>query len=274
MIQFGIGVDLDIPDNAPFTADALPNLAAAVRRMTLLAHQEWTEYALGKQLPSGMVIQNRTGEYARSIAIRETGPFSGEVFTVLRYARAIEEGSPQHDMKRMLDSSFKVRLTKDGRRYLIIPFRHDRFNTPDEVLDWWKGKDTSRVTGKFRRVSGTGAYNIQTRKLMTVPGWRYNWGARLGKTDLAGMGITGQGAKRLEGMVKFANPGGRGNPPKGSHSQLVTFRVMVEGSKGWIAKATPGKYPARTVAEQIRPLVEQTFRDAVTEDIKGMLGAS
>ena len=271
-----IAIELDVPRGAPITGEAFPNLQAAVRRLTLLAHQEWTEYALGKPLPNGMVIQNRTGEYARSLTIRETGTFAGEVFTDLPYAKAIEEGAPARDMKRMLDSSFKVRLTRDGRRYLIIPFRHDRFNTPADVLDWWAGKQTSHVSGTFRRQSGTGAYDIRTRQLVTVPGWRYDWGDRLKKGDLAGLGITGNTAKRLQGMVKFSNPGGRagGGAPKGTHNQLITFRVMVEGGKGWMAKATPGRFPARTVADQLRPVAEDLFQAAVEADVKALLGAS
>lgn len=276
MSQYAIGVELEIPGNAPITADVFQNLAAAVRHVTLLAHQEWSEYALGKQLPNGMVIRNRTGQYAQSLMMRETGPFSGEVFSALHYAKYIEEGSPAHDMKKMLDSSVKVRLTKDGRRYLIIPIRHDKYNTPDDVMSWWSNKRTSSVIGTFKRLSGTGAYNIQTRKLVTVPGWRYSWGDRLNKNDLAGLGIAGATAKRLQGMVKMVNPGGAagGGAKKGSHSQLMTFRVMVEGSKGWMAKATPGKYPARTVSESIKPLAEDLFRAAVEADVKALLGTS
>lgn len=271
-----VSVALEIPERAPFTAETLPNLAAAVQRMTMLAHQEWTEYALGKPLPGGLVIGNGTGEYARSLTIRELGDFAGEVFTALPYAKAIEEGAPERDMKRMLDSSFKVRLTKTGKRYLIIPFFHSRHNTPESVIDWWKDKAASHVSGTYRRVSGTGAYNIQTRQVMTVPGWRYKWGARLDKNGLAQLGVKDQAAKRLAGMVKMANPGGAagGGAPKGSHSQLVTFRVMVEGSRGWISKAQPGKWPARTVGEQIRPLAEDMFAAAVEADVKALLGAS
>jgi hypothetical protein len=282
MSSFAIAIELGdkIPANAPLTAEAFPNLAASVQRMVELAHQEWTEYALGKPLPGGLVINNRTGEYARSISMREIGPFAGEVYTVLPYAQAIEEGSPARDMKKMLDSSLKVRLSKTGKRYLIIPFRHDRFNTPKAVLDWWVKQSprpaTSHVTGTYRRVSGTGAYDIGTRKLITVPGWRYAWGDRLGKSHLDTLGVGERDAKRLAGMVRFANPGGKmgGGAPKGSHSSLITFRVMVEGSKGWISPAQPGKHPARTVADQLRPIAEREFQTAVEADVRDLLGGT
>lgn len=285
MNNLAIAIDVGhlIQPNARLTADVFPNLAAAVRQVVALAHQEWVEYALGKPLPGGLVIQNRTGEYARSILFRDTGPFSGVVESLLPYAKAIEEGAPERDLKRMLNSSFKVRLTKDGRRYLIIPFRHGQSGTPDSVLNWWTGKQASHVTGSYRRASGTGAYGIRTRQLVTVPGWRYQWGDRLDKSDLASMGVTGTAAKRMEGMVRFANPGhigggggggkaGGGAKTSAGHGQMVTFRVMIEGGRGWIAKATPGKYPARTVADQVRPLAERLFAAAVAADVQAMLG--
>lgn len=276
MPAYSIAVDLSdlIPPNAPLNAETFPALAAAVQRMGMFAHERWLDYAMGKPLPSGLVVRNRTGEYARSIRTRETGPFSVDVFSELPYARLIEEGTPSHDMKKMLNSSLKVRLTKDGKRYLIIPFFHDRHSgMPDDVKDFFAGKKTTHITGTFRRQSGTGAYDIKTRKLITVPGWRYAWGDRLGKRDLAQMGIHGLRARRLEGIYKFQNPGGAagGGAPKGSHTQYISFRKMVEGSKGWIAKAQPGKYPARTVANEVRPLAVELFRAALEEDVKALV---
>ena len=278
MASFSISIELGehIPAGMPLNADTFPHLAAAVRQITLYAHERWVQYAMGAPLPNGLTINNRTGEYARSIMEREIGPFAGIVESHLPYARAIEEGSPARDMKRILNTSLKVRLSKTGARYLIIPLRADKHSgLPDSVANWWQqGKTSSSVTGTYRRQSGTGAYDIKTRQLITVPGWRYAWGDRLKKADLAGLGVTGQAAKRLEGMVRFANPGGKagGGAKTGSHSQLVTFRVMSERSRGWIAPAQPGKFPARTVADQVRPLAAEMFKAAVQEDIKAILG--
>lgn len=242
------------------------------------AHQQWIAYANGAPLPNGKVISNRSGEYARSIQIRQIGPFAAEVFSDLRYAHVIEEGAPQRDMKRMLDTSFKVRLSAKGKRYLIIPFRHGApgsvmgANMPDSVADWWKDKTPSRITGRLLRASGTGAFDIKTRKLIMVPAWRYRWGHRLGSGDLADMGIEGKAADRLKGMVMFRKPGkGKGYS---SHSQFITFRVMSEGSKGWIAPAVEGKWPAKTVADTLRPIAEEAFRGAATADIQALLAQS
>jgi hypothetical protein len=69
-----------------------------------------------------------------------------------------------------------------------------------------------------------------------VPGWRYKWGDKLHADDLAGMpGVSAKQARNLQGLVNFRYPGGAGNPAAESHSRFVSFRTMVEGSKGWRA---------------------------------------
>lgn len=274
--QFRISVALGhmIPEGSAFSAALFPTLAYAVHRITEAAHQQWVSYASGASLPNGQVIQSRTGEYARSIQVREMGDFSAEVFSDLPYAKAIEEGSPARDLKTILNSSYKVRLTHDGRRYLIIPFRWNHPNSvmgnamPAQVHNWWSGQKPSAITGTYRRVSGTGALDIKTRGALTVPGRHYRWGSRLTETDLEGMGVTGRSAKQMSGMVNFRKPGATG---QGSHSQFITFRTMVEGSKGWIAPAQDGKWPARTVSETLQPVAEEAFRRAVQVDIQNIL---
>lgn len=271
---FSIAVDLgNIPVGAALNAGTLPHLSHAVKSLVEGAHQRWLGYAMGMPLPDGKVINNRSGTYSRSILIKQTGEFSGEVFSELPYAESIENGTPARDLKKILDSSMKVRLTRDGRRYLIIPFRHQTPGAvgttnvmPPEVHEWWQGKEKSFVTSTFRRNSGTGAYDIKTRSLITVEARKYHWGHRLGKADIAAMGIHGKEAKRMVGMVNFRNPG------TGNHSSYITFRCMVEGSKGWNAKAVEGKHPAKTVADAMRPIAEEMFKAALQADIEALLG--
>jgi hypothetical protein len=281
MTEFRISVELGhlLPPDTPVNADVFPTLASAVKRVAETAHGLWVSYASGAPLPDGKVINNRTGEYQRSIMLRETGPFSAVVESDLAYAKSIEEGSPARDMKRMLTSSLKVRISERGDRYLIIPFRWNHpgsvmgQNMPVAVHNWWsvQKRASSSITGTYRRVSGTGALDIHTHSVLTVAGWRYQWGKRLGGNDLANLGINpshGIG-KQMAGMVNFRRPGGTGGS---SHSQFITFRVMSERSVGkWIVPAQPGKWPARTVAQQLQPIAEQAFAAAVEEDIRRVL---
>lgn len=276
--DFSIFVDLSalMPASGPIDASVLPNLAHAVQMIADRAEAQWKAYAAGAPLPNGKSIGNNTGEYVRSITQRQVGPFAITVYSDLPYAKVIEEGSPQRDMKKILSSSPKVRVSATGRRYLIIPFRHGSPNSisvgrpmPQAVADWWKSRSASSVTGTYKRISGTGAYDIMTRNLLTVPGFRYKWGDRLKSSDLGKMGIGGKESKRLDGMVNFRQSGKSGGA---AHSGYITFRVMAEGAPGWIAPAREGMWPARTTAEMFRPVAEEAFREAVAIDIAAMLG--
>lgn len=279
--EFRISVEIGhlLPATAPLTRETFPALSFAVQRIAEAAQSQWASYASGEPMPNGKVVQNRTGEYLRSILLRQVGDFSAEVFSDLPYARAIEEGSPARDLKKMLSSSLKVRLTKDGRRYLIIPFRWNKpgsvlgHSMPKSVWAWWQRSDRgdSWIKDTYARPSGTGAFDRKTRKRIMVPGWRYDWGNRLHRDELADLPVGGKMAKRLEGMVRFRQPGASGGA---SHGKYLTFRVMVEGSPGWLVPAQEGKWPAKQTSDLLAPVAEQAFRRAMEDDIAALMPGS
>ena len=274
---FEVSIALMIPAGSALSRGEFSNLSAAVERMMLHAQSLWKSYAMGAPLPDGNRVSPRTGAYAKSIISAMTGDFSGEVSSDLPYARVVEDGAPARDMKRMLDSSIKVRLSKKGKRYLIIPFRHGTPGTvgmgtpmPEAVHDIVSGAGftPSRVTGMGTRASGTGAWDIKTRAPMQVPQRRYLWGDRLKIDQIHSAGVTGQTAQRMAGMVKFQNSGGKGG---GKHTQYLKFRVMTEDSPGWLVPAQPGKHVAKQVADEIRPMAGAMFAEAVRRDIQAKL---
>ena len=278
MPRYSIAIDLSelVPPNAPFTAETFPHLAYSVARLVDAAHAQWLAYANGAPLPDGGTISNRTGAYARSILLRGQGDFAAEVYSELPYARVIEEGVPQRDMKRILDTSFKVRVNKKGRRYLIIPFRHNAGSNlgnqmPDMVQQWWSQSRTpSHIAGTGHRASGIAGSDVRTKRQIMTPSRTYSWGSRLGAADLLGMGIDpnhGHG-KRMVGMVNFRRPG------TNKDSQHITFRVMTEGGRGWISPARPGKHPAQITADRFRPLAREAFEQAVAADFARLLPGS
>jgi len=247
-----------------------PHLAFAVRKITERGQEIWQGYASGAQLPGGEVIHSRSGKYLRSIQQKSTGEFSGEVFSDLPYAKGIESGFPARDMKKMLDTSAKTRVSKKGKRYLIIPFRHGipgsnfRSVMPVEVHDMWRGLKSSKVTGTRFEPSATGALNIKTRRAMQVARRTYRWGDRMKAERLLSAGVTGRKLRDMTGMVNLKNP-------EGGHSSYMTFRVMVEGSSGWLAKARAGYFPAKSTAERLRPAAEAAFKEAVSRDVQHYL---
>lgn len=285
MTNYSIAVPVHgaFPPGMKMDLAGFANLSYAVQRVATAAHAQWVSYAKGEPLPNGQVIKARTGAYASSIQLRQTGDFSAQVYTNLPYAKSVEEGSPARDLKDMLGRSLKARRVEDrhspnyGKRYLIIPFRWSTQGggaiggnvMPAAVQNWWKGKRFSSVAGWTERKSGTGAWDPTTRAPLMVPQRKYDWGGRLGKQDLQDLGVTGKAARNASGMVRFRDPqGGKG----GKHGQYMTFRVMMEGSSGWNVPAQPGKYPARAVEQQFRKIAEQAFTRAVAADIAAAMG--
>ena len=285
-MQFLVDIQVDerIASGA-LTRAEFPTLSYAVQRMAGYGQSIWQEYASGKPLPNGKVIHARSGRYMRSIMIRQTGDFSSEIYTDLPYAEGIEKGTPARDLKRMLDTSMKVRMSKKGKRYLIIPFRHGvPTNTmrsdgktstglnpmPESVFDAWKGMKKSRIVSVGRRASGNGAYDPRTRMPFMVRQRKYKWGDRMTEDQLRSLGVSGRQLKHMKGMVHMQMRRGLGQ--KGAlHGQYLTFRVMSEDSQGWLVKAREGAWPAKTSAEQLRPVAEKAFAKAVENDIKRVL---
>ena len=277
--EFRIAVDINIPEGSPLNAGSFPSLAGAFRALAQAAHEKWVEYAHGAPLPSGKSIGVRSGSYARSIAVREHGPFEKEIYSDLSYARSIEEGSPARDLHDLLATSKKTRVNAKGKRYLIIPFRWGtpgtqgfgkNVMTPQVHQGWLKGDygGSSRIVRVGQRISGSGH---------TVPQRIYAWGGRLGQGELSKLGIGTEfhGKKYrthpMAGMVQMRNA----SQQRGQkHTSYMTFRVMSEGSPGWKVPAIPGKWPARTVSEQIRPIAEKVLRDAAERDVRAILGAA
>jgi hypothetical protein len=282
MTEFRVSVDLRhmIPPEVPVLGRALPRLKAAVESVGAAAQHRWMEYAGGKPLPNGAVIHSRTGKYLQSIQRASEGDFATRVFSDAPYSEMIENGTPARDLKRMLDTSMKVRVAKDGSRYLIIPFRWGTPGTtgfgrnvmPQAVHELWKSgsMEASRVTGMGVRPSGTGAFDVRTRQAFMVPARRYRWGDRLSRRDLNEVGVFGEQAKRMSGMVQMRNPGGQGGS---RHSQYLTFRVMSERSSGWLAPAIPGRHPAREVAREFEEKARRVFAMAARRDIESLLRA-
>lgn len=128
MTAYAINVPLLSGDIGPINAGSFPTLAQAVAALANAAHQQWKRYAQGEPLPNGQVIGLRSGHYHESIQLEQTGDYAWRVISRLAYADVIERGSPARDLKKILDSSLKVRRSKDGKRYLIIPFR---WGTPE-----------------------------------------------------------------------------------------------------------------------------------------------
>jgi hypothetical protein len=190
----------------------------------------------------------------------------------------------------MLDTSLKVRRTEGGKRFLVIPFRH---NTPGNnalarampagIHNMASAMTPTKVLTTGTRPSGevthlspkTGMHpsknqtpylsNPKTKSASMVASRKYAWGNRLTAGQIKAAGFDGATAKRYAGMVKMdtSTPGG----PKSS--AYMTFRIMMDGQGGWVVPAQPGLYLAKKVAEKMQPKAEQAFAAAVKKTVTG-----
>lgn len=284
MAEFKISVDLSQVMNAVpiINRQVFPLVHQTVKAIAKQTQANWMKAVYRAKLWSG-----EKDAYATSIAWQMTGDFSAVVQTDYKNADEIETGRPPYDLKQMLNTSPKVRRTKDGRRFMIIPFRQNTTgydaltsSMPQDVYDAGSTLKASSIVGQAKRMSGEMtsmhpvwgtralkkqtpfASNIKTRGPMLVNKSIYKWG---GKLDTSGMtGLSDAQKKRYNGMVRMegSTPGG------GRYSQFMTFRVMMEGSAGWIIPAKPGLYLAKKVADKMQPRAEKTINEAVAQSFK------
>lgn len=256
MLEFALRVDLSATMAARQIVNAavFPLVNQAVHAIAGAAAISW-----GEAVQRARLWSKERDAYAGSIKWQMTGDFSAMVWSDYRYAQDIETGRPARDLKDMLNTSMKVRTTKKGKRYLIIPFRHNTPGSgalakpmPAAIYAAAKNLALSRVSGQGTRLSGTGAFDMRTRQAITVARNTYTWGDKL-VSDM----------KRFNGMYRFdtTTPGG------GRKSEYLTFRVMMEGSPGWVIPPQAGLNIVKGVVERMQPLAERALAEAVSRTL-------
>lgn len=282
MAEFKISVDLSgVMGAVPIiNAQVLPLLNQAVRAVAQQTQINWMEAIHRAKLWSG-----ERDAYAGTVKWQMTGDFTAMVSSDYKYAEEIETGRPPRDLKKMLDTSTKVRRTKDGRRFLVIPMRHNTPGNdatapamPTSVYELASQMTASSVTGQRQAPSGERTAlspagmrplknqtpflsNSKTKSTFLVARNTYKWGEKLPPMALG----NAADAKKYGNMYRFSatTPGGK------QYSTYLTFRVMMEGSSGWIVPAQPGLYLAKKTADDMQPLAEQAFGEAVKRTVGG-----
>lgn len=246
-----------------------PETELAVKASTTFVQQEWINEATRHfNFPTGKYINNIRVE------LQVAGnPYHGRVFNELPYADYLEDGYPAFDMKKMLYTSHKIRMSKKGKRYMIIPFRHGTprrqgeagragnratmRSMPEHIYDPAKRLIMSQIKTKFA------ARSVQDLSRIPQKGYvaarrTYEWGERLTKQALESVGASRAEIQKYAGMVRVPREEART-----SGSQYMTFRVMTEDSKGWIHPAQPAlKIKERAEnksAAVVRRIIEEGF---------------
>jgi hypothetical protein len=290
MAALSYGITFDLAAKLDFTQainkQVFPMLHQAVRGVAKQTAIDWQTAVYKAKMWSG-----EKDAYAGSITWSMTGDFSAEVVAGYKYAADIETGRPARDLKRMLDTSMKVRRTTDGRRFLVIPFRHNTPGNdatgpsmPSSVHALAKNMEASLVTQQGERHTGQTVHlsphsgmtptksspflsNPATKQHSMTAARLYQWGGRLTKSALKNQeGLTATQRKNMAGMVRFdtSTPGG-----KSKSSTYMTFRIMIEGSKGWIVPAQPGQQIAQKVVQEMKPKALAAFQEAIKRSLQG-----
>lgn len=268
---------------AGINAKVLPLLNQAVRAVASQAANNWREQVMRAKLWSG-----EKDAYAQTIKWEMTGDFTAFVSSDYKYAADIETGRPPRDLKKMLDTSSKVRRTKDGRRFLVIPMRHGTSSSnsnpmPSGVAKLAKAMTPSKVVSTGMRPSGQVTHlsptsgmstaakqtpflsNRSTKSAMLTANRNYQWGDRISKAQLKAAGANKEDQRKYAGMVRMntSTPGGK------KSSSFLTFRIMMENSRGWIVPAQPGQYILKKVVTDLEPKAAAAFTAAIERTVKG-----
>lgn len=269
--SFDLGGTLDA--QGIINKQVFPLLNQAVRAVAAHTASSWQANVYKAKLWSG-----EKDEYAKSITWAMTGDFSAEVRSDYRYDQDIENGRPARDLKKMLGTSIKVRRTEDGRRFLVIPFRHNAKKLEAAgIYDMASDLNASTIVSQGERPSGEVTHlsptsgmapaakqtpflsNPKTKQAQTVTKNNYAWGDRLKASAMKQAGIPLSTRKWAQGMHRFdtSTPGGA------KSSTYLTFRIMMEGSSGWVVPAQPGQHIAKKTAEAMQPKANAAFAEAI-----------
>jgi hypothetical protein len=108
----------------------LKEVSATVQAWGEHARRAWVNLVISKskQLNQpGWWVRNYLGPGNKNIKVRKTGPLSFELYWEgdgrYDYSAVIEGGRGVYDMKKLLTTSKKVRVTKNGVRYLVVPIK-------------------------------------------------------------------------------------------------------------------------------------------------------
>jgi hypothetical protein len=245
-------------------SEVMPLMKQAVGAIAQQTEIDWKEGVMRAKLWSG-----EKDAYVKAISWKWVGDLSAVVESTYSLDQEIESGRPARDMKKMLGTSLKVRVGKSGNRYLYIPFRHNTPGhsatsqaMPEAIHKLAAAMAPSRIVGQGQRESGTGAFDVKTKKVLTVNQNKYQWGDKL-PAGLSEKLKPHHATDIHAGMYRFntSTPGG------GKSSSYLTFRTMSEKSKGWIIPPQPGQNIAKGVVDTIMPKAQAAFAEAIRRSI-------
>lgn len=241
--------------------------------------QKWIEKAESK-------FKHSQGGYAQGIIEGEKYPFQNnplhyKIEHTKDYAYYLEVGFESFDLKKMLETSTKVRVNKEGKRYLIIPFRHGTPDSkglramPNEVYNKAQNLRGSVITSTYKEGVQQGAKSYQEAQMLRkynmqkVRRNKYAWGERLKGFE----GTIYEGMYRFEKNPNNVRPLNTGKFVNQSdndlqYSNYITFRVMLEGKSGWQHPGVRAMNILKDTVEETENQILEIIQQGVEEDLK------
>jgi hypothetical protein len=253
--MFGEGV-------APATKAAFDDAAGMIRKM-------WQDWAMGGPIAGISNIKNPNSALAASIQPHENGPFDVSIETASPYARRIQEGTPELDMKTTHPYGKKSRVTKSGPNkgipYLIVPIR---WGTPNS-----KGGKRAHMGNVIpqafaARVKAFRTYNklaITDKKGTIIGGEMYF------ENNYSGQAIARSGHNADYDRLDDVEGNARGMVRTGGGGGYFTFRIisaaqLVTRPFAWIRKAVAPVDVVGALERTTGPLAEDLIQAGLEAD--------
>lgn len=242
----------------PYTKEAV------IASLVDVVQRTWIAYASGTTVSySGgtFTIHVVSGDYVRSIqeGLKMLEDLTGEIVSTSSHGRSIEEGIKPYDMKIGLLSSPKAKTSKQGGKYLTVPFRH---GTPQTTAL------PAMPQSVYNQAKNLGYSRRNNFLVSFVTGRKYSWGGKLPKTSEGqrshntphrGAGYTWK-TGMYSGMVKTG---------RNKHSQYLTFRRVSSNSDpaSWQHPGVQPRHIREAVIENTREEVLQLIRNGFEMDL-------
>jgi len=268
-VQFNLSIDL-APLQAVFDSayaeiphsDVLGSIVEATGNQLVA---EWRKQAYLSLTPGGAAGYTSARYFDNTPQWPfENNPLHAVVENRHPAAMFLELGTQPFDQKKMLWTGKKVKISKDGHRYITIPFEHSR-----------KSLDAAGV-------GSAAAALAPSRNLPTKgPTRKTAWGGRLqagniGRKHKQWTGVTSEGkpvavdykwkTSPFQNLVRFEDK-------QGKTSGFKTFRTISEksDSDSWMHPGIQASHIAETAVNNVRPLFVRQIGEAFPEALR-MLG--
>jgi hypothetical protein len=267
--------------SAADAAALFPNSLHALKRLADAAEERWRGIAEGAiPLDSGKIMHKWGGEYSQSISTKPvTRPTDGsligyEISSSDPKAYWLEVGTSAWDMRKLLNTSHKVRQTAEGKRYLVMPFR---WGTPGTlVVGAYVNREMPESVHQFmltriKESFVTGTYQEASilDPNVSVTRYRYQWGDHLTPNDVASLGLdpNDKPGKHMVGMYRF------NDPEAGRHAHHTTFRTLSDNSAPgtWIHPGTEPHLVAASVTTWVERVYRRYMESALDADVARLI---